>query len=111
MANPPVLIPPVPGRPLLLYVSTTETSIGCVLAQHDDSGKRERAVYYISKTLIDYEKKYTPLEKTCLAVAWAAQKLRHYMLAHPVKLLAKMDPPRKRMRVPPKKKNIGYMAY
>lgn len=32
------------------------------------------------------------MERTCLAVVWAAQKLRHYFLAHQVKLLPMMDP-------------------
>ena len=31
-----------------------------------------------------YEEKYLALEKTCVALVWATQKLRHYMLAFKV---------------------------
>lgn len=47
---------------------------------------------YLSQSLLDYETRYTQIEKRCLAVVWATQKLRHYMLSHSVKLLARMDP-------------------
>lgn len=83
-------------RPLLLYVSTTDTSLGPVLAQHDDSGRKEKAskiIVELTQTLLDYERiNLTPIEKDCLAVVWAAQKLRHYFFAYPVILLARMDP-------------------
>ena len=36
------------GRPLLLYLSVTEHSIGCVLGQHDERGRKERTIYYQS---------------------------------------------------------------
>ena len=39
-----------------------------------------------------YEINYTSIEKACLAVVFASQKLRHYMLAHTVHLIAKIDP-------------------
>lgn len=77
---------------MLLYLSVAETSVGCVLGQHDESGKKERAIYYLSRRLVDYETGYSPLEKTCLALVWATQRLRHYMLAHPVLLIARMNP-------------------
>ena len=35
----PVLVPPTPGRPLLLYLSVSDIAMGCMLAQLDDSGK------------------------------------------------------------------------
>ena len=41
LANPPVLMPAVTGRPLFLYMTVLDESMGCVLGQHDDSGKRE----------------------------------------------------------------------
>ena len=55
------------GKPLLLYVEVTSSSIGVVLAQHDESGKKEKAIYYLSTTFIEYEK-YTAIEKHCLAL-------------------------------------------
>lgn len=91
LANPPILMPPIPGKSLILYVSTTESSLGEILAQLDDILK-ERAIYYISHTLVSYEVNYTSIEKSCLAVVFASQKLRHYMLAHTIHLIAKIDP-------------------
>jgi hypothetical protein len=52
--------------------------MGCVLGQHDERGRKESALYYQSKKLTDYESRYSTLEKTCLALVWATQRLRHY---------------------------------
>ena len=41
---------------------------------------------------MDYESRYSPLEKMCCALAWAAQRLRQYMLYHTNWLIAKLDP-------------------
>lgn len=32
LSNPPILMPPIHGKPLILYVSTTDTSLGALLA-------------------------------------------------------------------------------
>lgn len=80
LLNPPILVPPTPGRPLLMYLSVMEASRGCVLGQHDETGRKERAIYYLSKKFTDDETRYTVLEKTCCALTWASQRLRHYML-------------------------------
>lgn len=40
LSNPPVLVPPVPGKPLLLYLSVTDSSMGAVLGQYDEEGKK-----------------------------------------------------------------------
>ncbi|CAN0916907.1 Retrovirus-related Pol polyprotein from transposon 297 [Linum grandiflorum] len=92
LLNPPVLIPPTAGRPLILYLTVFENSVGAMLAQQDESGKREHAIYYASKKFTDCESRYTPLEKTCGALAWAAKRLRQYMLYHTTMLVSKMDP-------------------
>ncbi|TYK06498.1 uncharacterized protein E5676_scaffold70G00260 [Cucumis melo var. makuwa] len=38
----PILVPPTPGRPLILYFTVNEGSMGCVLGQHDSTGKKEQ---------------------------------------------------------------------
>lgn len=67
-----------------------------MLAQYDEDRRKERAIYYLSKKMTDYETWYTNLEKTCLALVWATRKLRHVMLSYPVHLIARMDPPKKK---------------
>ena len=89
--NPSVLMPPVAGRPLFLYMTIWDESIGCMLGQHDDSKKREQAVYYLSKKLMACEMKYSFLERTCCALVWASHCLRQYMLSHTTWLVSKMD--------------------
>ena len=41
LTNPPVLVPPVPGKPLILYLIVHDKSMGCVLGQHDETGRKE----------------------------------------------------------------------
>jgi len=72
--NPPILMPLIQGQPLILYISATPTALGALLAQQDYENK-ERAVYYISRTLVGYELQYSQVERSCLAVVFASQKL------------------------------------
>ena len=65
--------------------------MGCVLGQHDESGRKEHAIYYLSKKFTDCETRYSQLEKTCNALAWAARQLRQYMLTHTTLLISKME--------------------
>ena len=63
LLSPPVLVPPTPSRPLLLYLSVSDIALGCMLAQLDDLGK-ERAIYYLSKRMLKYETRYIMIERT-----------------------------------------------
>ncbi|RVW69023.1 Retrovirus-related Pol polyprotein from transposon 17.6 [Vitis vinifera] len=72
LLSPPVLVPPTPRRPLLLYLSVSDMALGCMLAQIDDLGK-ERAIYY-------------------LTLVWATRRLRHYMTEYSVHLISRLDP-------------------
>ena len=76
----------------MLYFSFSDSAFGCVLGQHDDTGKKERAIYYISKKFTLYESLYTLFERTCRALTWLAQKLRHYLSSYTTYLISKMDP-------------------
>ena len=92
LTNPPILVPLVQGKPLILYLTMHERLMGCVLGKHDETGRKEQAIYYLSKKFTDYESRYSPLEKMCCALAWAAQRLGQYMLYHTTWLIAKLDP-------------------
>src|SRR3954462_5075051 len=92
LQEPPILMPPVPGRPLIMYLTVLEGSMGCVLGQQDETGRKEHAIYYLNKKFTDCESRYSPLEKTCCALAWASKRLRQYMLNHSTWLISRMDP-------------------
>ncbi|CAL2239431.1 unnamed protein product [Prunus armeniaca] len=90
LSNPPVLSPPKRGRPLKLYISASEISIGSLLVQDNKEGK-EQTVYYLSRTLTEVERKYSAIERLCLALYFTAVKLRHYMLPYTIYIIAKTD--------------------
>ncbi|XP_008463403.1 uncharacterized protein LOC103501574 [Cucumis melo] len=91
LLNPPVLSAPATRIPLILYIAAQETSLGVLLAQENDKGK-ESALYYLSRTLTGDELNYSPIEKMCLALFFAIDKLRHYIQAFTIHLVAKADP-------------------
>ncbi|XP_077240233.1 uncharacterized protein LOC143880804 [Tasmannia lanceolata] len=90
---------PLPNIDLLIKMAPEDmiktaftTQWGTYCYRQDSGSKKERPVYYISKKMLEYEVKYTILEKTCLALVWATQRLRHYLLSSKVLLLSRMDP-------------------
>ncbi|XP_028077305.1 uncharacterized protein LOC114279278 [Camellia sinensis] len=84
------MTPPQPARPLLLYVTSTPKSVGALLAQEIDG--LEQPVYYISRVVQGAEIRYSPIERHCLALVFAAKKLRHYLLSYPIYLMTRSDP-------------------
>ncbi|XP_047330988.1 uncharacterized protein LOC124934495 [Impatiens glandulifera] len=91
LQSPPILMSPRLGVPLILYLTVTESSMGSMLAQENEN-KEEVAVYYLSKRMTGYELNYSSVEKVCWALAWVTKRLRHYMQAHPIKLVSRLDP-------------------
>ena len=75
LLSPPVLVPPTSGRPLLLYLSVSNMTLGCMLTQIDDS-RKERAIYYLSKRMLEYEVKYVMIERLCLAFILGYQEIK-----------------------------------
>ncbi|KAG8473187.1 hypothetical protein CXB51_035220 [Gossypium anomalum] len=92
LLNTPVLSPPSPDKPLILYLSVFSNSMGCVLGQHDESGRKEKAIYYLSKKFTKCEMRYSPIEKLCCTLIWTTRRLRQYMLYHTTWLISKLDP-------------------
>ena len=80
----PMLTAHKPGEDLFMYLSMSNHAVSAVLLR--DQGVQQ-PVYYISKTLVDAETRYLPLEKLVLALVHATKKLPHYFQAHTVFVL------------------------
>ena len=52
LQEPPILMPPVEGRPLSMYWTVPENTMGCVSGQYDEPGRKEHAIYYLIKKII-----------------------------------------------------------
>src|SRR4051812_1968805 len=99
LTSPPVLIAPVAGKAFLMYVRSMDHSLGALLAQHNDEGY-EQAIYYLSRTLLGAEHRYRPVEKECLALVFAVQNMRHYLVGQTIHVISKVNPPRLLMTKP-----------
>ncbi|XP_050919660.1 uncharacterized protein LOC127137227 [Lathyrus oleraceus] len=58
LQEPPILIPLVPSRSLIMYLTVLDESMGCILGQYDDTSKIEHTIYYLSKKFTEYMIKY-----------------------------------------------------
>lgn len=67
-----------------MYLSVSEHVVSAILL--GDRGLQQ-LIYYISKTLVDAETRYLPLEKLALALVHATRKLPHYFQAHTMYVL------------------------
>nr|XP_023874648.1 uncharacterized protein LOC111987173 [Quercus suber] len=84
LARAPMLTAPEPGEDLFMYLAVSEHAVSAVLLR--DKGIQQ-LVYYISKTLVDAETRYLPLEKLVLALIHTTRKLPHYFQAHTIYIL------------------------
>lgn len=63
-------------RVYCFFVFVILIALGEMLAQKGDKGK-ERAIYYISKTLLDYDIRYTLIEKMYFVMIFLTKKISH----------------------------------
>nr|CAN72875.1 hypothetical protein VITISV_030366 [Vitis vinifera] len=61
------------------------------ISQLDDL-RKEQAIYYLSKRMLEYEMRYVMIECLFLALVWATRRLRHYMTEYSVHLISCLDP-------------------
>ncbi|KAM1646547.1 hypothetical protein ACFXTN_007563 [Malus domestica] len=80
LTSPSVLVPPQRGKPLKLYISASEKSIGSLLAQNNEDEKKH-AVYYLSRILTEVETRYSLIERVCLALYFTARRIGKWILA------------------------------
>ena len=82
LSSPLLLSNPEPDKPLFLYLAVSEWAISAVLIRIKDTV--QCPIYYTSKTMMDAETHYLPLEKVDLALVTAAKKLPQYFQAHTI---------------------------
>ena len=86
LCSAPILAYPSFDKPFLLQTDASNTGLGAVLAQIDNHGN-EQVIAYASRTLSSREKNYTTMEKEALAVVFATNHFRVYLLGNKFKLI------------------------
>lgn len=84
----PIVQALVRKKPLLLYLASSPSTNGVLIAQEDE-GNVKQLVYYISHSLSDTETYYPQVERVCLAIIYASQRLRHHFLTYELNLMTK----------------------
>ena len=87
----PVLVAPVSEKPFMLYIRVTDHSLGALLAQNNDQN-HEHAIYYSSKKIIGAKHCYNPIEKECLVLVFAVQKMRQYLMGQRIQVISRVNP-------------------
>ena len=78
LCSSPVLKSPDFSKRFLVQVDASAVGLGAVLAQGDHG--EERPVLYLSRKLQPRETRYSTVEKEGLAIKWALESLRYYLL-------------------------------
>ncbi|XP_016700268.1 uncharacterized protein [Gossypium hirsutum] len=78
LVSAPIVQPPNWNSPFKIMCNASDRSVGAVLGQR--TGKDPHVIYYASKTLDAAQSNYTTTEKELLAVVFALEKFRSYLL-------------------------------
>ena len=84
LSSPPILVSPIEGELLTLYLAVSDFSTSVVLVR--DKERVQHPVYYCSRALRGAEERYPRMEKLILALVTAARKLRPYFQAHTIEV-------------------------
>src|SRR4030065_1722982 len=74
----PIMQPPDWSQPFEIMCDASDYAVGAVLGQRKD--KKLHAIYYASRTLDEAQVNYATTEKELLAVVYALDKFRQYLV-------------------------------
>ena len=77
LTSQPILKLPDMEKLFILRTDASDVGIGAVLLQETD--EQLFPVVYASKKLLDRERRYSTIERECLAIVWAIQKFANYL--------------------------------
>ena len=78
------------NKPFILQTDASDTGVGAVLLQQHEDGLFP--VAYASKKLLDRERRYSVIERECLAVVFAVKKFEKYLHGKEFKLQTDHQP-------------------
>ncbi|CAN6559843.1 unnamed protein product [Malus baccata var. baccata] len=78
LTSAPIIVPPDWSLPFELMCDASDSALGAVLGQRKD--KQPHVIYYASRTLNDAQLNYSTTEKELLAVVFALDKFRSYLI-------------------------------
>ena len=84
LSSPPILVSPIEGELLTLYLTVSDFSTSAVLVR--DKEPVQHPVYYCSRALRGAEERYPRMEKLILALVTVARKLRPYFQTHTIEV-------------------------
>ena len=90
LCNYPILIFPDFNKPFTLTTDASDGAIGVVLSQEKEDF--DHPINYLSRTLNKAERNYSTTEKECLAVLYALNQFRPYLLGRKFTLIADHEP-------------------
>ena len=89
ITEPPILASPEKSETLYLYIVVYDVSVIATLFKEDEH-RKQRLIFFISKSLYEAETQYTRLEQATLALNVVAKKLCPYFQAHPITILTNL---------------------
>ncbi len=78
LSDKPILRSPDFEKSFVLQTDASELGLGAVLMQEETGGRHP--VVYLSRKLFPRETRYSVVEKECLALKWALDSLKYYLL-------------------------------
>ena len=89
LVKPPILVSPEAGETLYLYIVVYDVSVSTTLFKEDEY-RKQRIIFFVSKSLSEAKARYTHLEQVALALRVVTKKLCPYFQAHLIIVLTNL---------------------